>query len=622
MNAMFWRRLIISVIGTVFFLDPVAAQQRNQTRKQVKHQDAISKEASLLRLNATYLLRSLGQSGNEIENVSDRVRVLGEIGDGLWNIDHDDARAVLLRSFQEIDKLLSGSDQDRERAANQVRFLRRTILSRIARHDPALANQLIQNLPKEPATADQKQMQLEGVSSPNGEALLGIADNLLASDTKRAAALAGYSLQDGLSQRLRLFLIDLRAKDPAAADSLVEAALRQASIQHPGRLFDVMLLWDYVYQPADFYLNGIIWDREGSERRYQPSPVLKRAVLTFAVTAVLENLQVLGTTAEAGQDHRFALSLTTSLFSVIQQLLPTMQVDLPQGAIDLQQAQARVIQELQTTGQTPPQRPDVKGDTDSYTSVIDSLLEKAGEASQGEARDSLYLGAAFKLLQSGKYERAKEVAARIDDLDQRAMLLEPLNFYLAKESIEKGNFNEALSTGDQLKTPELRISTFAAVATGLIDKGKSQEALEAVTEVRNSASKAEPTIEVAAATLRVASALTKGDPVRASEFVSLAIQIANKTQDQSLWPLLSPLPSPNTLTFSWTNAPTGGLKSVKASHSRSGGLAEMLSKLEFEHAVSLARELKSKGVSLAVQAAICRAALESTEPKISAGRAR
>jgi hypothetical protein len=132
MNAMFWRRLIISVIGAVFFLDPVAAQQRNQTRKQVKHQDAISKEASLLRLNATYLLRSLAQSGNEIENVSDRVRVLGEIGDGLWNIDHDDARAVLLRSFQEIDKLLSGSDQDRERAANQVRFLRRTILSRIA----------------------------------------------------------------------------------------------------------------------------------------------------------------------------------------------------------------------------------------------------------------------------------------------------------------------------------------------------------------------------------------------------------------------------------------------------------------------------------------------------------
>ena len=620
---MFCGRLIITVIGTLFFLVPAAAQQqRNQTRKPVKNQEALSKEAALLRSNATSLLRSLAQSGNEIESVADRVRVLGEIGDGLWAIDQDDARAVLLRSFQEIDKLSSSTGQDRERVANQIRFLRRTVLSRIARHDPALANQLIQNLPKEPVTADQKHMQMQGVPNPNGEALLEIADNLLASDPKRAVALAGYALQDGLSQRLRLFLIELRSKDPAAADSLVEAALRQASTQHPAPLFDVMLLWDYVYQPPDFYLNGVVWDREGVVRRYPSSPALKRAVLTFAVTAVMENLQQLGMAADSDPDRRFASTLTASLYSVIQQLLPSMQVDFPQGAIDLQQARSRVAQELQSIGQALPQRPEVTSDTDSATSVIDSLLEKAGEAAQGEARDSLYLEASLRLLQLGKYERAKEVAAKIDNLDQRAMLLEPLNFDWANKLIEKGNFNEASSIGYQLKRAELRIGTFAAIATSLIEKSKSQEALEALTEIRNAASKAEPTIEVSAATLRVASALAKSEPVRASEFVTLAIQIANKTKDQSLWPLLSAPGSANTLSFSWQRAPTGGVKSITASYSRSGGLVEVLSKLEFDGAVSLAKELKSKGVALAAQAAICRAAIESTEPKIAAGRAR
>ncbi|HEY0367138.1 MAG TPA: hypothetical protein VGC73_11740 [Pyrinomonadaceae bacterium] len=554
--------------------------------------------------------------------MADRVRALGEIGDALWAVDRDDARAVLVRSFQEIDKLSPGSERDRERIANQIRFLRRTVLSRIARHDPALANQLIHDLPRDPATAEQKQMQLEGVAAPNGEALLGIAENLLVSDSKRSVALAGYSLQEGLSQRLRLFLIELRSKEPAAADALVEAALQQAATQHPGRLFDVMLLWDYVYQPPDFYLNGIVWDREKSEPRYQPSPVLKRAVLTFAVTAVIENLQLFGGTADSDQDKRFAQAHTAALYSVIKQLLPSMQVDFPQGATDLQQALARVAQELQATGQTLPDRPEIKDESASATTLLDKLLEKAGAASPGEARDCLYLGAAFKLLQLGEYERAKEIAAKIDGLEQRAMLVEPLNFYRAGELIEKGNLNEALSIAYQLKRPDLRINTFASLARSFIEKGKLQEALEALTEGKISAGKAEPTIEVSAATLRLASALTKDDPVQASEVVVLAIQIANKTTDENLWPLLSPPASPNTLTFTWTNAPTGGLKSVKASSARNGGLAELLSKLEFDRAVSLARELKSKGVSLAAQAAVCRAAIEFTEPKIAAGQAR
>jgi hypothetical protein len=602
---------------------PVGAQQRDQKdRKPARSPASVRKEAELLRSSATYLLRSLAQSGNEIESVVDRIRTLAEIGDGLWAVDQDDARAVLSRSFQEIDKLSLGSERDRERVDNQRRLLRRIVLSRIAKHDPALANQLIHNLPSDSATAEQKQRQLEGIATPNGEALLGIAESLLASDSKRALALAGYSLKDGLSQRLRLFLIALRAKDTVAADALVDAALKQASTQHPGRLFDVMLLWDYVYQPHDFYLNGIVWDREKSDPRYQPSPILKRAVLTFAVTAVIENLQQFGAVAESDQDKRFAQAQTASLYSVIQQLLPSMQVDFPQGAIDLQQSLARVAQELQTAGQTLPERPEIKDESESDTTLVDKLLEKAGAASQGEVRDSLYLGASFKLLQSRKYERAKEVAAKIDNLEQRAMLVEPLNFYLAGEFIEKGNLSEALSIAYQLKTPELRINTFAGIARSFIEKGESQEALEALTEAKTSASKAEPTIEVSAATLRLASALIKGDPVQASEVVVLAIQIANKTKDENLWPLLSPPASPNTLTFSWKNAPTGGLKSVKASYARNGGLAELLSKLEFDQAVSLAREIKSKGVSLAAQAAICRAAIESTEPKIAAGRAR
>jgi hypothetical protein len=599
----------------------VGAQQSDQKiRKPAKSSATVNKEAELLRSNAIYLLRRLAQSGNEIENIPDRVRTLAEIGDVMWAVDRDDARAALVHSFQEIDKLTTTEAHDGLRVANQKRFLRRIVLSRIAKHDPALVNQLIHDLPSEPVTLEQKQRQLEGVASPNGDALLAIADNLLASDPKRAIALAMYSLQDGLSQRLRLFLIELRSTNPAAADTLAEAALRQASTYHPARLFDVMLLWDYVYQPHDFYLNGIVLDREQSDPRYQSSPSLKRAVLGFGVNAVMENLQQFGVDTEPDQDKRFAQPQTAALYSVIQQLLPSMQADFPQGAISLQQALARVSQELQSAGQTFPQRPEIRNDAESTTTLVDKLLEKADAASQGEARDSLYLGASFKLLQLRKYERAKEIAAKIDDLEQRATVVDPVNFYLAGEFIEKGDLNEALRIASQLKTPELRISRFADIARGFIKEGESQRALEAVSEVRNSASKAEPTIEISAATLRLASALIKFDLVQASEVIGLAIQLANKTKDENQWSLMSPTGSTNTLTFSWKNAPGGGLKSVTASYSRNGGLAELLTKVEFDRAVFLAREIRSKGVSIAAQAVICRAAIESTEPKIAAGR--
>lgn len=619
---MYRGRAILFVICTLTFLVPAESQQRDQKTKQSSKTKAVAtSEAERLRTDATSLLYALAQSGNEIDSVVERVMVVAEVGDALWSVDQDYARAVLIRSFKEIDKLSPGADRDRARAASQTRALRRIVLSRIAKHDPALASQLIHNLPSEPPTADEKAMQRDGVPTPNGEALLGIAANLLATEPKKAIALAAYSLQDGLSQRLRLFLIELRAKDPGAAGALVDAALRQASDQHPGRLFDVMMLWDYAYQPEAFYLNGISWDREPNETRYPPSPVLRRAVLQFAVSAIIENLQQLPASADSDQDNRLLQSQAGSLYSVIQQLLPTMQADWPQGAIDLQQALARIEQELQAAGQKPPERRQIKDKSEPSDSLVDGLLEKAAAASQGEARDSLYLGASFKLLQLGKYERAKEVAAKIDDADRRLMILEPINFSIAGQLIEKGNLNDASSMAYQLKAPELRISVLARIGRAFLERGDSQNGFATVTEAESSASKAEPTIEVCAATLRIAGALIKQDPMRASEMMALAIRIINKVKaDENLWPLMSPSTPSDTLNFSWKNAGDGSLKSVKASYARNAGLADLLSKLDFDRAVSLAREIKSKGLSLAAQAAICRAAIESTQLRIAVGR--
>jgi hypothetical protein len=622
---MFLKRTNLLLLLISICVWPALAQQRDQKPDEQKSPKpaktrGMSKEAEELRLNAISLLHSLAQSANEIDDVSERVRVLAEIGDAFWAVDQEHSRSVLMRSYKEIDKLSASTQADAERIANQKRALRRVVLSRIAKHDPSLTSELVHEQPSEISTANERAMQRQGVSTPNADALLGLAENLLASDTKRAAAIAATSLQDGLSQRFRLFLIRLRAKDTAAADALLGAALTEASAQHPGRLFDVLILWDYAYQPQDFYFNGVVWGRENNEPRSTVTRALRRSILAFGVTAIVENLQQLPASPETVTDQNAARTNLRSLYSVMQQLLPTIQTDWPRGMADLQQALVRVEQELRAGGQPLPGRPPVE-DAEANMSAIDRLLEKAGAASQGDARDELYLAAALKLLQMHQYERGKDVAAKIDDADRRANILEPLNFYLAGELVEKEKLQDAVNVANQLKTPELRIGALARIGRAFIDAGDSQSGLQALTTAQSLVSKADPTFELSAAALRVAAAFAKDDPIRTSEAISVAIQILNKVkQDETPWPVMSAAALDDTLSLTWKNGEGGGLKSVKAAYPRNGGLANLLFKLDFNEAITLAKTVNKKTLSIAAQAAVCRAVIESSDSKPVAAR--
>ena len=614
---MFVVRVGLFLTLTSTFLVPALSQQQDQKLKRPsKTQPSLTREAEALRLSAISTLHSLAQSANEIDSIPERVRVLAEIGDAFWLVEPEHARTVLVRSFKEIDKLSVNATGHAEKIATQKRTLRRVVLARIAKHEPSLASQLVHDLPDEIPTADERAMQQQGVATPNADALLSLAENLLASDIRRAAAMAGYSLQYGLSQRLRLFLIRLRAKDSVAADGLVGAAIGEASAQHPGRLFDVMVLWDYAYEPPDFYFNGIVWTRENNLPQQNTSKALKRSVLGFAVTAIVENLQTLSVANDGvTQDRNLAQAHLASLHSVIQQLLPSVQADWPQGTPDLQQALVRVEQELRTAGQSIPPRPPAE-DAELGLTEIDKLIEKAAAASQGESRDSLYLAAALKLLQRSQYEKGKDVATKIDDVERRTMILEPLNFRLVGEFIKKKSLQDALNVANQLKTPELRIASLARIGRAFIETGDARTGLQTLSTAQSMVSKADPTIEVAAATLRVAAAVSKEDPIRSSELITAAIQIVNKVKlEETPWSLMASAGAEDALGLSWKNATGGGLKSVKATYPRNGGLADLLSKQDFNQAISLARTVNIKALSLAAQAAVCRNVIQSTESK-------
>ena len=611
---MLLRRLVLLLVLSSTLLTSTASQQRAQKPKPAsKAQPGLSEEAEQLRLNAISLLHSLAQTANEIDKIEDRVTVLAEIGDAFWAVDREYARTVLLRSLKEIDKLPPGvDDYDKERVASEKRHLKQVVLSRIAKRDLAFAKQLIDEQIKETPTLNERASKLYGVTSATSDVLLDLAQSFIATDPKRAAMIATYSLQDGASQRFRYFLIQLRAKDSDAADVLVTQAISELGRQHPGNLFDVLMLWDYAYQPADFYFNGISWNREYKDGSGNASAELKRLVLNYALNTIVENLQQLPK-SESAQDRTLVQMQLGALHSVSQQLLPSMQADLPRGAADLQQALVRVEQELRAGGGDPPQRPPSE-DSDEEKTALEKLIQDAEKAPQGEGRDDLYLSAAVQLYWRRQFEKAKEMISKSDDQEKRDLILEPLNVAISAELVAKKNLQEAWNVANQLKRSESRMSALARVGRAFLDAGDAQSGMQALTAAQSLISKTDPSIELAAAALRVAAAFPKTDQVRISEGIGLAIQVMNKAkQDETPWSLMDPIAEEDSLLLN-ARYMAGGSRGivVRTSLPQAGGFADVLSRLDFDEAISLAKNVNKKPLALMLQASICRRVIESS----------
>jgi hypothetical protein len=616
---MFPNKSVLSLSLLLTLLCPVAASVQQRTKEKqggVAKPKALSDEAELLQWKATQVLGNLDQSVTDINSVPDRVRVLVEIADALWLVDEGRARALFTRSFEEIDKLSADSQIDRKRLPDIMQALRYRVLGRAARRDPQLANQLVRTIPDTTPTADQKWADTFGSGTPNGEALLGVAQNLLATDPQQSTALAKLSLPDGLSQGLRLYLIGLRAKDAVAADALFEAALATASARRPTRLIEVLFLWDYAYQPANFYFGGISWDRERGASPYPMAAKLKRAVLLFAINAIKDNAQLLLT--PPAEPDRLAQEQAALLYATVQQVLPSVQADLPNSAPYLHSLLAKLEGDLRGNGQKIPAPPSTTETGDASDSSLDKLLERIANTAQVEARDDLYLQAAFQLFRGRDYSRATKVAEKIEDKARREMILEPINFNQAGDLISSGNLEDALKLADSLKVPELRVMMLARIGRAFFDKGDGPRALLVLGEAQALAAKSEPSIALSSSVLSLSLAFNRLDQLRSFEALNQAIEMMNKVkEDGALWALLSassgagPLSATN---FSWKASDNGGLKWVKINYPRVAGLTEALSKAsqrDFDQAVSAARQIRVKGLSLAVQAAICRAAIES-----------
>jgi tetratricopeptide (TPR) repeat protein len=539
-----------------------------------------------------------------------------EVADALWLVDRDQARETFKQSFAmatEVDK----SKSTGQGVSRPTKALQQSVVTRIARRDPQLALSLSQTAAERSPSTRDAFGELYGVDGAPSELLVNAAREALSSNTNQALEMAKLATRDGLSQQMRLFLLSLRAKDQAAADSLFRSTLQSAAARKPKQLVEALFLWDYAFQHRVIYLGPVAWFRE-APTEYPVPASLKQVALKFAIDAALENTQQTYLSSAIESEKPLTLERYALVHSLVSQILPDVETLMPSAAPALLAALNRLDHELKGQGRTPPGPPEPLPQATAAQSNIERLLERARKAATVEAQDGFYGKAALRLYLIGEYERAVDVARSITDTTRQQKVMEPIRFDWAGDLIERNKLDAAVEIIQAIGSLEPRVTLLVKLADAYITNGNRSVGLQLLRDAEVAIGKAKPSQHLASAILAIAESYLKlNDRNQAQTVVTTAIESINRSVDGREWDFLSGSGPAggrlSVLDIQWTNRKDGGLDSVTVVYPRLAGLLDVLPKaaeIDFEEALLLARQIKPKGLNFAVQAALCRQTIE------------
>jgi len=608
------RLLILSMITALTYQSPAAQSRKDSNRSGQKK--ALSQRDYDEQQNALQTLLYLRSNAFEIDSTPDRVRVLLEIADALWLLDKNEAREVFRQSFAHAAEFNDSAGETR--SSTSPKQLQQLVITRVGKRDPALAKRLLLTALPQSTQPSDGFAELYGTNAGRSEMLVEAAADTLPTDTNQAVQMARLAVADGLSQQMRLFLLNLRAKDRVAADAFFELALQTAFTRRPKQLTEALFLWDYAFQPPTIYLGPIGWFRQPPE--YPVALNLKKRALGFAVDAVAENAAQFYLASAPEAERRLTLERYILLQSVTTQILPDVERLMPSATENLLAQLSRLNQELREQDQQLPGPPEPLPKSSEVQGSVDKLLERAAKASSGAARDGLYAKAALRLYLHGEYERAIDVARNIEDSSLQLDLTEPIRFDWAGDLINRGELDAANNVAQSVETLELRVTILARLAAACLEK-KMPQGIAVLNEAEAAANKANPSAYLGSALLAIARVYLKlNDRSQAKASTSTAIRLINAADEGSGWDFLASVNDRSARLSvqdtQWTSRDDGGLDSLRVVYPRITGLLDVLSDISdsnLNEGLLLARQLKRKGLNYAAQAALCRKTIERVQ---------
>jgi len=455
-----------------------------------------------------------------------RIAVLILTADLIWPYQKEKARATFTEAFdlgaQEFKE--KGDEIRREGGGMLVQKpdQRYTVINAIAKRDPAWARKLIEQMLMESAS-EAKDEAGKGAQQEikTAEKLLGVAFSLLDSDPTAAVTFAGSALRYPATLYLPMFLYKLSALNRPAADQFYQEALKA-----------------YANAPLErfLYLSSYPFgnDREAGEMpgytiyklpdAFAPSPALQRLFVQILLrrTQQLVANPVEPTPGRALSEPGQAWLALTNLEKQIAASLPDLApaAEQARGAVYAQlpqNAQRRVGETI--AGRNAPKR------------SFEEQVEAAEKNPEVERRDQQLVFALTGDSGAESLDRVLAVVDKISDSAVRQPLLNWLYFDRSQRAIKDKNLEEARKLAAKVEELDQRAHLYLRIAEQSLKQNPNQtEAQDMLEEIVAAAAKAPATMIRARVQLGVAHLYTKLDMNRAIALMGEAVKSINQIE--------------------------------------------------------------------------------------------
>ena len=606
--------LLLSVAVTT------AAQSTGSKKQTARTKPAPAKSAAAEELDAETkerhararsLLMSLSSDARTFNDQMLRARSLARIADALWQVDAEQGRLLFRKAWEaaegadiESDRKLQEEIREKKARGGSYTYnsppnVRREVLRLVARHDRALSEEFLEKLKTQKLEGEKSQgpYELSGALTQR----LSVANEMLQSDEiERAIQIAEPALAVVSRQSIN-FLINLREKDPAAADSRYAAMLANSANNPEADANTVSMLASYIFTPGVF----VIFTGNGTSTSQMRSntppaavtPQLRNSFFQTASAILLRPLPPPGQDAgPAGIDGKFLVIKRVLPF--FEQYAPAEMVESLRGQLNALNAVAsenarKRDEELIHRG-IKPDRPAADREQ--------ALLDRIERAKTSAERDSLYIQLAQMTASKGEM-RARDYAGKIEDTEIRKQFQAYLDASLAIVSVEKKLTDQALELAQKGELTHIQKVWVLTESAKIIAKTDKDKAVELVDEAATTARR----IDVSDPALprgltAVANALKVVDPGRVWDAAFDAVKAANSVEGFS--------GEDGEIVIQFRAKGQSSIHTSDVAHFDLEGIFKELAKLDYERAVELARGFQYEGPRAVATIAIARGVLE------------
>jgi hypothetical protein len=484
--------------------------------------------SSCSRENALQIIQQQIDLTKTFDDDGRRIAVLLRASDLIWPYQQEKARAAFTDAFDVATRNFKAKG---DKPFNEGRLVvqgpdqRYTVITAIAKRDPVWAGKLSKQILQEEADeARDKATKDPRQDARTGEKLLGTAYSLLTSDQTTAISFAQSSLAYPATIQLPAFLYKLSDVNKVAADQFYQQALiayAHAPMEqflylssYPfGRNREVgeMPMWTYYAVPAGF----------------KPNPLLQRLFVQTLLTRAGDLVQNPDVPAPGTR-----WSEASQIFMALTRLEPEVATSLPDLSAALQELKGSTSallsqRDQQRAGETMADPPPQKS--------FDEQVEAADKLADAARREGQIGMALLNVSDSESLEQIEAAAAKIDDLALRVQLLSSVYFNRAQRALKEKKIDEARKLAAKVDELDQRAYLYSQIVTESIKQTKNDaQAREMLEDVLNAVAKAPNTEVKARAQVAVAYLYSNFDPSRAIAVLGDAVKTINRVESIDL----------------------------------------------------------------------------------------